>query len=289
MWINLPTITTMFSPLICHLQMISVTTLGWRSPCILPGWDFTPPPCYILLWLASCCGCSPSRIRWGGKPSQPEAAGITDLRNCHRSIAVWSVLVLVLLQTSRDICCVVFALFNVVWATLFLERWKRRGAELAYKWGTLDTPAESLEEPRPQFRVREAENLSIFPSSISGLFTYVLSLGREWSAAVPSQDVRSSTILRGGGVYSGGWSACPSVSSVFALSSWSCSSALSCRSVSCQLASALKKKKTNNTLQEVQKYVSCRKKLCFCLVNKVDWRWAMDFTGHYTGIRLFYE
>ncbi|KAF4117211.1 anoctamin-8 [Onychostoma macrolepis] len=55
-------------------------------------------------------------------------------------------------QTSQDICCVVFALFNVVWATLFLERWKRREAELAYKWGTLDTPAESLEEPRPQFR-----------------------------------------------------------------------------------------------------------------------------------------
>uniref|UniRef100_A0A8C5HTW7 Anoctamin n=1 Tax=Gouania willdenowi TaxID=441366 RepID=A0A8C5HTW7_GOUWI len=55
-------------------------------------------------------------------------------------------------QTSRDICCVVFALFNVVWATLFLERWKRRGAELAYKWGTLDAQAESLEEPRPQFR-----------------------------------------------------------------------------------------------------------------------------------------
>lgn len=58
-------------------------------------------------------------------------------------------------QTSQDICCVVFALFNVVWATLFLERWKRREAELSYRWGTLDTPAESLEEPRPQFRVRE--------------------------------------------------------------------------------------------------------------------------------------
>ncbi|XP_075467214.1 anoctamin-8 isoform X3 [Ascaphus truei] len=55
-------------------------------------------------------------------------------------------------QTSRDICCVVFALFNVVWATLFLEGWKRRGAELAYKWGTLDTPAEFIEEPRPQYR-----------------------------------------------------------------------------------------------------------------------------------------
>lgn len=69
-------------------------------------------------------------------------------------------------QTSRDICCVVFALFNVVWATLFLERWKRKGAELAYKWGTLDTPAESLEEPRPQFRVWEKnrKNLTFFPS-----------------------------------------------------------------------------------------------------------------------------
>lgn len=51
----------------------------------------------------------------------------------------------------------VFALFNVVWATLFLERWKRREAELAYKWGTLDPPAESLEEPRPQFRVGGAK------------------------------------------------------------------------------------------------------------------------------------
>lgn len=47
----------------------------------------------------------------------------------------------------------VFAIFNVIWATLFLEEWKRRGAEFAYKWGTLDTPAESIEEPRPQFRV----------------------------------------------------------------------------------------------------------------------------------------
>ncbi|NXD70034.1 ANO8 protein, partial [Eolophus roseicapillus] len=55
-------------------------------------------------------------------------------------------------QTSQDICCVVFAVFNVIWATFFLEEWKRRGAEFAYKWGTLDTPAESIEEPRPQFR-----------------------------------------------------------------------------------------------------------------------------------------
>lgn len=59
------------------------------------------------------------------------------------------------------------------------------------------------------------------------------SLCRESSAVVLSQDARSSTILRGGGVFSGGWSACPSVSCVSVLSSWSCSSVSSCRSVSC--------------------------------------------------------
>ncbi|XP_034767656.2 anoctamin-8 isoform X2 [Acipenser ruthenus] len=85
-------------------------------------------------------------------------------------------------QTSRDICCVVFALFNVVWATLFLERWKRRGAELAYKWGTLDTPAESLEEPRPQFRgVKRLSPITgceefYYPPWKRMLFQYLVSL-----------------------------------------------------------------------------------------------------------------
>ncbi|XP_059494560.1 anoctamin-8 isoform X2 [Stegostoma tigrinum] len=55
-------------------------------------------------------------------------------------------------QTSRDVICVAFALFNVVWTTLFLEGWKRQSAELAYRWGTLDRPAELIEEPRAQFR-----------------------------------------------------------------------------------------------------------------------------------------
>lgn len=65
------------------------------------------------------------------------------------------------LQTSRDVSCVVFALFNVIWSTLFLEEWKRREAELAYKWGTLDSPGEAVEEPRPQFRVSLGLRLGI--------------------------------------------------------------------------------------------------------------------------------
>uniref|UniRef100_A0A8C5C023 Anoctamin n=1 Tax=Gadus morhua TaxID=8049 RepID=A0A8C5C023_GADMO len=85
-------------------------------------------------------------------------------------------------QTSQDICCVVFALFNVVWATLFLERWKRREAELAYKWGTLDTPAESLEEPRPQFRgVKRCSPITgceefYYPAWKRALFRWLVSL-----------------------------------------------------------------------------------------------------------------
>lgn len=84
-----------------------------------------------------------------------------------------------LFQTSRDICCVVFALFNVVWATLFLERWKRREAELAYKWGTLDPPPESLEEPRPQFRVGATKSWF----SVFFLFLVVSHLTAVWTGS----------------------------------------------------------------------------------------------------------
>ncbi|XP_013403517.1 anoctamin-10 [Lingula anatina] len=31
-----------------------------------------------------------------------------------------------------------FAVFNVVWATIFLQVWKRKASEFAFKWGTLD-------------------------------------------------------------------------------------------------------------------------------------------------------
>lgn len=109
-------------------------------------------------------------------------------------------------QTSQDICCVVFALFNVVWATLFLERWKRREAELAYRWGTLDTPAESLEEPRPQFRVRFVTEVEacmdekwVFTTSKHNTHTHVLL--NLWTSRLTHKQPRytsstSPTILR---------------------------------------------------------------------------------------------
>lgn len=57
-------------------------------------------------------------------------------------------------EMIRDWCMFIFSIFNIVWATLYLEAWKRRSAELAYRWGTLDMPSESLKDPRVLFEVQ---------------------------------------------------------------------------------------------------------------------------------------
>ncbi|XP_057333098.1 anoctamin-8 isoform X3 [Microplitis mediator] len=54
-------------------------------------------------------------------------------------------------QAVEDVAYVLFSIFNVIWATAYLETWKRKGAELAYKWGTLDQRDDLLVEPRPLF------------------------------------------------------------------------------------------------------------------------------------------
>ena len=56
-------------------------------------------------------------------------------------------------QNTDDICFVVYALINMLWATLYLELWKRRSATCAYSWGTLDREDDLLVEPRPLFHV----------------------------------------------------------------------------------------------------------------------------------------
>ena len=53
----------------------------------------------------------------------------------------------------EDLGFVLFAFFNVIWSTLYLESWKRRSAEMAYKCGTADQKHEHLAEPRPLFTV----------------------------------------------------------------------------------------------------------------------------------------
>jgi len=52
-------------------------------------------------------------------------------------------------DSYREFSIAVFCVFNLFWATIFLESWKRKTAELAYQWGTIDT--EHFEEPRAAF------------------------------------------------------------------------------------------------------------------------------------------
>ncbi|KAK7066480.1 Anoctamin-8 [Halocaridina rubra] len=54
-------------------------------------------------------------------------------------------------QALEDKGFVIFAFLNVVWGSTWLEAWKRRGAALAYHWGTLDSQLETFSEPRPHF------------------------------------------------------------------------------------------------------------------------------------------
>ena len=55
----------------------------------------------------------------------------------------------------EDIGFVMFSFFNVIWATVYLESWKRRSAELSYMWGTMDSKSELLAEPRVQYQGEE--------------------------------------------------------------------------------------------------------------------------------------
>lgn len=58
-------------------------------------------------------------------------------------------------QIAQDMGHVLFSLFNVAWASLYLEAWRRYSVELAFRWGTLSTPPELLEPPRPLYKVRK--------------------------------------------------------------------------------------------------------------------------------------
>ncbi|VDO87078.1 unnamed protein product [Haemonchus placei] len=69
-----------------------------------------------------------------------------------------------LFQLFSDISFVCFAFFNCVWSTAYLESWKRKQAELAFRWGTYDSNCDSfLQDPRPQFRGE-----SFAPNPVSG-------------------------------------------------------------------------------------------------------------------------
>ncbi|TRY58208.1 hypothetical protein DNTS_008553, partial [Danionella cerebrum] len=76
---------------------------------------------------------------------------------------------------------VLFAVFNLVWSTVFLEVWKRCSATLAYRWGTLSRK-KAFEEPRAGFHGSLGLNSvtgreePVYPSSKRQLRIYLVSL-----------------------------------------------------------------------------------------------------------------
>lgn len=58
-------------------------------------------------------------------------------------------------KDSTDNDNIFFAILNVIWATVFLELWKRKGATIAYTWGRLtinDDSSSMLEKPRAEYK-----------------------------------------------------------------------------------------------------------------------------------------
>uniref|UniRef100_A0A672Q3L0 Anoctamin n=1 Tax=Sinocyclocheilus grahami TaxID=75366 RepID=A0A672Q3L0_SINGR len=76
---------------------------------------------------------------------------------------------------------VLFAVFNLVWSTVFLEVWKRCSAMLAYGWGTLSRK-KAFEEPRAGFHGALGFNPitgreePVYPSSKRQLRIYLVSV-----------------------------------------------------------------------------------------------------------------
>ncbi|XP_012695053.2 anoctamin-10 isoform X3 [Clupea harengus] len=76
---------------------------------------------------------------------------------------------------------VLFAVFNLVWSTVFLEVWKRSSASLAYSWGTLSRK-KAFEEPRAGFHGVLGFNPvtgrkePVYPNSKRQLKIYLLSV-----------------------------------------------------------------------------------------------------------------
>ena len=74
-------------------------------------------------------------------------------------------------QAQEDKAFVFIAFLNVVWGSMWLEGWKRRSAELTYRWGLQDNSHELIQDPRPEFAV------CCFPSVNISSWTIHLPIG----------------------------------------------------------------------------------------------------------------
>uniref|UniRef100_A0A1I8JBS6 Anoctamin n=1 Tax=Macrostomum lignano TaxID=282301 RepID=A0A1I8JBS6_9PLAT len=66
--------------------------------------------------------------------------------------------------SSSDAACGLLVCFNILWATVYLEMWKRHSSVLTYDWGTLDSGnTDLLDECRPLFKYKAQSELRTTP------------------------------------------------------------------------------------------------------------------------------
>uniref|UniRef100_A0A914WVY8 Anoctamin n=1 Tax=Plectus sambesii TaxID=2011161 RepID=A0A914WVY8_9BILA len=89
--------------------------------------------------------------------NKDSAGGIIMCPNCDKICQFWQLIdscrYAKLTHVFDNFATVIFAAFMSVWATLFLEGWKRYHAEVAWEWDLMDYEVEE-ETIRPEFQIR---------------------------------------------------------------------------------------------------------------------------------------
>jgi hypothetical protein len=74
------------------------------------------------------------------------------------------------------------AVFNMLWITIFLKRWKRKSNELAYQWGTIGDVL--LEGPRPTFRGKSMQ-IDPITKHLTPIYPIYKTWLREYGVSLP--------------------------------------------------------------------------------------------------------
>ncbi len=129
------------------------TSVGWvttRRPCAFqrqsePASGYVYPRAYVVQYKKEWPSLNPGALSFAISSASghrlPNPPGFLQFFLCGTD------------EFLEDLGFVLFAFFNVVWATLYLKSWKRRSSEISYQWGTADQRDELLSEPRPLFKV----------------------------------------------------------------------------------------------------------------------------------------
>jgi len=74
------------------------------------------------------------------------------------------------------------AVFNMLWITIFLKRWKRKSNQLAFQWGTIGDVL--MEGPRPTFRSKHMQ-IDPITKNLTPVYPIYKTWLREYGVSLP--------------------------------------------------------------------------------------------------------